>query len=942
MLKERLDEIFQKELILDLIPEIIDLQEQLKKEKDFKNYYLCSSKIIEIYIANEKLDAALEMALELFSKISLLTYPDIYKSLIDNIIYIYITKQYYQQAHTFCLMKKEYLDVNNKEEVNRWYLELAYINEAIDKTQDALLNLTSIIHNDPTDEIKAVALSNIVKLFIDANNLIEAKAFLINCITLVKEINDESGIRYCEYLNGLILHKENNLKEAKKVFSNLFKGSINSREDLTYINEYILVLIDNNDIKEAFMLCEKYYKLFEQSDDLHNKSLFYRNCLKIDLVCDNSLKRKKKNIDNSNALLDKMNQIELLINSNKDIKNLEMKEEELSFQQNNLEKDFYTKLIRSLDDIKQNNSDLNIRTLLMNYSDSMNLKVLFDEVHFLILNKQKSQIIPDIPSNNNNFTTFTYKNKKLYERVIPFNNIIGTFVEKVLMGEDEVIYSLDNSLEEIINPINLSAYNTNFKYLYAVSMKNNDNVFGLCIYLSNNYNILNSYSQTIMNISTKLIAYSLNDLFIKTNNLIQYNLLETCNKNTNSGIFYYNVIENSYILSKEAMKILGVNDGNISLDEYLKHINKNDFESYLLRKKFIDESNDYEITFHNDSNKLIKENGYPYFTANEKYYCGRISEVVIDNDVIKEIEKNKLLGLSDLLPRLDLLKKDDLKILAVKSNIDLFSKFKSLIDEYIYYINNTYIIISNKIKLHEAKKIIKKLLNEYENTISCTILEYPTSLVRLDDLIGLLDHMLDKSGYQEFTNVVYASYISQTTISNCVDKGVMNNNINISSKPLYFNNQLIGEYVYPNINGIYKTDSLNVISNSKAFELDKYVLNKLSSSKLYLYKIRTKSLVKLLENELVTHKIIFDINDFDCDKGLNDINFILKSLSKTSSKLIISNNYVKMISIDNLIKYSSVLAGFNEKIDDELFELIKKYNDEVYYYCNNGFNVGNN
>ena len=131
--------------------------------------------------------------------------------------------------------------------------------------------------------------------------------------------------------------------------------SVNSFHMFIYLNEYISVLIENNDIKDAFNLCEKYYNDFDNSDDLLNKSAFYRNCLKIDLASDMFLKRKKKNIDSSNVILEKMNEVDSTISSNKDLKNFELNEDEMFSQEINYEKKFNLKILNALEDIKNNN-----------------------------------------------------------------------------------------------------------------------------------------------------------------------------------------------------------------------------------------------------------------------------------------------------------------------------------------------------------------------------------------------------------------------------------------------------------------------------------------------------------------------------------------------------------------------------------------------------------
>ena len=104
---EKLNKILENELTSKLIPDILTIQNEFLKIKDYNNYYLCTNKIIDIYINEENLDEALDLALDLYSKSNLSSFRESYKQVIDQLIYIYITKQYYQRALSLLNKKKE-------------------------------------------------------------------------------------------------------------------------------------------------------------------------------------------------------------------------------------------------------------------------------------------------------------------------------------------------------------------------------------------------------------------------------------------------------------------------------------------------------------------------------------------------------------------------------------------------------------------------------------------------------------------------------------------------------------------------------------------------------------------------------------------------------------------------------------------------------------------
>ena len=294
---EKLNKILENELTSKLIPDILTIQNEFLKIKDYNNYYLCTNKIIDIYINEENLDEALDLALDLYSKNNLSSFGESYKQVIDQLIYIYITKQYYQRALSLLNKKKELIDINNNDEVNRLYLELSYIHEALGEKSASLGKLKAILENNPSLETKTVVLSNITKLYIDNNNFDEAKKTLQESIELVDQINDVEGKRYCKYLKGLIAHLEGNFKEAKKYLYDLYKNiksNDNLRENITYINEYFNLILDMNDYKEAIEITEKYLEVVLKCDDSFNKLIFLKNILRLGVMSPNALKKVYK------------------------------------------------------------------------------------------------------------------------------------------------------------------------------------------------------------------------------------------------------------------------------------------------------------------------------------------------------------------------------------------------------------------------------------------------------------------------------------------------------------------------------------------------------------------------------------------------------------------------------------------------------------------------
>ena len=418
--------------------------------------------------------------------------------------------------------------------------------------------------------------------------------------------------------------------------------------------------------------------------------------------------------------------------------------------------------------------------------------------------------------------------------------------------------------------------------------------------------------------------------------MLQYNLLNVCDSKSPTGIFYYSVKDMQYVLSKKCQKILNIDKPKISKEEYVKLISKSDLKEYLKQKELLEKQEEYEVKYHlniKDKNILVSEVASPFITnSGEQYYCGRISLLEFDETFLHEIKQFHPLSFKEFSLYLDTLKDKSFKVLAINSRKDIFTELYNLYNDNIYFINNIYYYIFTD---KNVKNITSKLEKAHLKDISYTIIEYPDKLVRIDDLLGLTSYMLTKEGYVDFGNEIYACYISKSTICECLERALITDNVIINYKDLFVGEDKVGLYAYPTIKGIYNNDSLKVIDDNEIYDLYKYLVNNIKESNdIYLLKIRNISLLNLLkENKIQMKSVIFDLN------GSDYANEILKHISNKNYKLIVTNEFMKNISIESIINYSNSIVGFSDEIDDSIIKLFETYNNKYYFYGDKGFRI---
>ncbi len=918
-------ELQEKELNTDLLMEVSEFQNKCLNEKDYLYYYEATLLLIKITIHINELNDALNLSLDIYSSINSEEFPQQYKKILDNLVYIYITKQYYQRALQICLSKKDYLDVKNNDEVNRWYLELAYINDAIGKKNDSLRNLNLILSNNPDKETEAICLNDITKIYIDNKNIIEAKESLNKCIALVNEINDAEGIRYCDYLKAKILILEKNYNGAYKLLNGLVTDlDVLETENFNYLNEYLSLLCLMDLYQEGLKLSQKYYELVEKSDDLQNKLSFYTNCLRIQL---SFCKQKKNSFLDYNTLFKKITTLEEEINRNKDIKSIEIKEDEIYLESNNSEKNLTRKLLDGLNSLTYDSSSL--RGFLLNYSKSIIDKVPMDEIVYVLFTKDFMNVLLDEPLNDK-ISCYQFKNNRLYDRKLSYDDLNNTVILKVMEENKTIILNSSKNEIEYYDPINKGLYkNLNINNVYATPLTNNDMVFGICVFTSRNNSFIENYNAAFLSLSSKLFnQFLINELQLE-HIYLEKDLFKKATDDLNYGLFYYYDDENIMVFSDVLKKIFNCNKCVVNVKDFNEYVCKEDLNEYLTKNEFINKRKEYKLSYHvkvNDEVFLVKENAKPFVKNDNIYYVGTIEKVVIDKTIKNELKNNDFKSIENLKLLLDESKDKRHTFLCFSTNYkftysELYNTFESLIfkDKDIYIIDKD-MTCSQLEKLFTSSLIYKTVVKT--NSINYTILDYPKTLMRLDDLYPLYKYLLNNFNNKvEFNNEVYANFISCKTISSSVVKALSEDDIKLVCNEVTLDNQLIGYNITPCINGVFNYDSLSVVENDLMFELDSHVINMLRGNDfISFYNIRMESLLRLCDNKLISNedKLIFNIIDY---------------LKNTKCKIIINSTSFNDVNLNNLNNNSNVILGFNEKLMNILETSADTFLD-VYHYFN--------
>lgn len=904
-IKERYQDILIKDLDINDLKELETLVADAKKEGESKYRYLVTLEIVDLFLSNNNLDEAFDLINRVINNFEIKKHLDLYVSFLEQMIYVCINKQNYKSAYRFASIKRNYIDVNDTEVVNRWYLEMAYIYAEMNQPEKSLINLKAILLNNPSLELKSLVLSNLAKIYIDQKDVVLAKETISRCLNLVDELNDEEGAKYISYLNAKLYVLEENYKMAKKQYAEIFSEltSLNDNQ-LGIGNEYLTLLLDIDDVNTAKKFISKFEKNYTQINDKINLKTFYTNKLRTLVHLNNSPKNEYILLINQ---IDALNDI--ITENNNHLFN-EINEDEKFLEASEINNQSLRKIEKT---ILLSETFLNsnlLRDNLISFFNSLNEIVEFDSSLIVVLNKSSMDSLPEFFKNDNEISTYNYKKARLYERKLSFNDLKDTIVEKLIAQNQELILSQDemNHYEPVIKGKNY--VNNGFLSINALPLTYLNDMFGVLIVASKTESLLENENKMILKIAGNLISSNLISLFFKENMNYHTNLLNLAIEGLQEGIFYYSPAKEQLLLDDKMQRFLNVHSKYYNIEQYRKLIDssyKNEYNSML---SLIKEEQAYEIVYKinlNNKSYLVKEVGKPYFNNNNELilYVGTITTLKEHFFESPRTFKDSLLNHTDYLNRLSFekekLKNIEYKFSLIKLSILNLSNFEYQIDlknhiiEHVYRLleyyehNNVYLldsldfmIISNNTDQRNLEKVLKELIFTIQEGIKYkerivtlkpqfSYLRYPKDDNNLDNAFELLNRITNLN--EEI--VAYDSNMAKDYKKSIVVKKLVNEEIDKNKLELLFiklNSEKLTYEVRPNILGLtyldnpfdfidFKTTQIfetliveKLYSNIKNLNAD-YIIN-LSNSTI------TNILKQLTLDKEYNHNIIISIRDY--------------------------------------------------------------------------------
>jgi len=965
-IKEAYLELTNRELNLSDFNDLVNFKNECKKQMNQEYLYLADILIIDLYINEGLYDDALTIAQKLVNSIDNVVFQKIYVSLLERLIYIYIQKQNYKTAYRYAFMKRNYIDVENVDEINRWYLEMAYIYAELNQKDKALMNLKAILNNYPNDSLRALTLSNMTKLYIDQQQIEEAKNSLNDCLSLVYKLDDEEGILYCNYLNAKLAILEKNYKHAKHSFQDFFKNITTVTEDyLSIANEYISLLIDMDLYDEAYRFCIKYLKAFEDAKNLVVKKNFYTNYLKIHILKNKNTRDDVRGLLNAIEVLEK--EIEkyddqIINESNEDEKRIEI-EDQLNKLISKIEKTI-SLTINGL------NND-NLRNTLINYSSTLEQHLDFDEAVYVIFPIDSFAVVLEVNDDYDKINTYNYKKNRLYERQISFNNLKSTIIEMLISQNHEIMLDLNESILEVKDFITDNNYkDLDVKSLIAIPLFNNNELYGAAIYLSKTNSLNNNDVMTNLKIASKLLEGKLINLFYEENIKTLKAINSVISNNLSTGIFYCNIDAGYMIVPHKLQEFFQLKSRKLNLLDYEGVIVEEDRQVREIIKKKYELIEDYNLEYRiivSDKQYLVKEVAYPYITRDGvlKFYYGIIEilhEVPIDNNypkLTKEDFNHDFLEIINKPKDVDYkvnfltfkLKIDGVDIIISEKILDyVYFEIKKVFISPTYYLENQKIVvIDEKLDIKTIENKVNELFSEFANgfvyddqvyffEIKAGLVRYPFDTYNLKEVLDYCDVCLETNEkYQPFNEKLHKQYIKKKSITSCVYEHVKKNKIELLVTPLIQNSTTSGYLVSYNINGLdLDTDIYPYLDSELLIAFEKLIFNTLINSykkhlmcKLYL-KISSKTLARLLSEKALNKNcldiyraIVFILDDVD-DK-------VLAELSAYDFSFVITKNAFHSIKITNLLNNNYIRGVYitSEFDNKKYFEFLKLLNYEI-------------
>ena len=912
-IRNEYEKLASQELKFSLIDEAKALKGKCAIDEVYDYYYLCDILIADIYLEHNNYDEPLKILLSDIKDIDTVLYKNIYISLLDRAIYIYITKKNYRLAYRFAFYKNKCIDKTNTEIVNRWYLEMSYIFAQmgeIDKSQEYLEQII----NNPTDNVLPYALSNLCKIYIDKKKIHESEQLLNKCL---KYTTDEDGKIYCDYLLAKICVLKDQINEALLLYKNIFENDDISVATLPIINEYITLLLDSGNVSDAGLVISKIVFFINASDDYYLKKEYIKNKIRFATLS------KSKN--------DLVKLIEEYEDVNKkiEINQKTIMDDSIALETQEIADMSALNIIKKADKliniIRNNILGESLRDKIMNYCRALLRVVDFEEATLFLFNKTSN--IEYLL--NDKIICMNFKKNKLYEKNVTFDFLKGSLMEIVINKNEAIAINFDKTKLDIVNLFNNRKYTDDeIKYVNAIPCQYKNEVFACMVYADRNNDLTSEENSVLLSVATKILEASLSSVFLSENLDVTNETINHLVNHGNIGLFHLS--DGIMYLSNPLKSYLKTNKQRLSIADYKKMIAKSDLAEYeLIAKQDKAYVVDYKL---NIDGKIIgvTEETDPYIDNNNTVLFNIGTITVKDKDMSGLID-----GDVELQKRIkDLEFKSSMiefrySIIRIRSSINNFSYIRSIFGETPYYVNNKdfIVIMENEVNQKTLDKLTKNIDSKY------SIVRYPRDIVNVPESFNLSKVCLD-SGYTYFNEDIYKEYLKKMSL-NIMSQKLLNEQLPIAFRIYkgYSEDMYEAMLLFPLSAETEDNRELLNQENQNIYDHKLYqtILNKNLNGNVFFY----------LSNQ-VLNKII-DANDLP-SLEFEDIRFvvyqndeylekILKRLKETKLKVIIDARIIKYISAYNfnsdLITGIIIKHGVNEKEYQNIKSLAKLFKLDI-------------
>ncbi|MDD3106742.1 MAG: hypothetical protein PHP65_02920, partial [Bacilli bacterium] len=905
------------------------------------------------------------IAMKSLNIIDKVVFKNIYLSFLERIIFIYFQKKNFKSAYRYAFLKRNYLNLDNHDEVNRWYLEMAYIYAELNQRDKASSHLQAILSNFPDEPLKALTLSNLTKLYIDDGLIAEAKKTLSEGMKLVDKLKDYEGKMYCEYLNAKLLLLEKNYKYAKQSFHDLFhKIPVLTSDYMGILNEYLELLINLEQWDDFEKLILKYQKAIENSDDLVVKKMFYRNILKQKITRDKNLKEVLKPIltilDTLESQIVKRDS-DALETLSEDEKNLEINAK-LRLLIEKIEKTIVLSNLASLSD--------NERGCFMEFSKHLEKIVGFQEALFIVFSKANFATLPEFFENFNQVSSYEYKKQRLYEREIPYSNLNGTIVEMLVTANHEIMIDFQDSSLPLKNVLNDKLYTSSLvQSLIAIPLHYEQELFACAIFTANDSSLLDVDSMALLKIGCKLLEFKLISLFYQESLRSQKNILQIAMNSLQDGMFYFDHIKKRMICTSQLSQFLRIDEQMLDRTEYNEFINIEDQRQFSVINEAIAQGNKYEVQYRltiGNQEINVKEAASPYINKEGmiKFYVGTIRKIehyipisqqkfAMDDEnafslFIDELKsKTKDLDFKFALARFQILNLHDLNSeVAMQTTKYFYQQIKNEFSETTFYLPDgtfcSFLDISDQRVLdRKIRSVLEKSDRglRYQNfninfETKASLVRYPRDSFNIDELITFSEISLRSSErYQVFSDEIHKKYLKMTSISYCLQEQLRKSSVDILLLELILKKPGPKSFlVQYNIPGLMPKESITEFASDLVlvpFQIlaIKQLFREMNpeNNLLYYINLSTKAIEILLKDQFFTnHYALFQHVVIIIEDYSTRFEKLFGQLGDYHVKVMVSNRIFMQLNFTLLADYSIFGVCVNDVLShQERINLLK-------------------